>query len=182
MVTATLVNGLGCKSVAGFDTGTNGAFCGEQIGGIEPDRKTSDGLIPDVVDAGQSAISLKLALTLSTQHLQDYPGTLSSNDDADGLCAGQPLFFKSTVRTIQPALRDAIASMQITPDHTQDIFTWVDSSCQGTFVNILSLMNDGSVELRLFKPWKEADAGAPANARAGFGLFSLTKSDTGCGF
>jgi hypothetical protein len=150
IVAASLIS-PGCKSVDRFDTGSSGAFCGELVGGF-----ASDGLVPD-----GSIGKLQLALTLDTQHLGDYPGLLSSDDAAkdaggsgreDGLCAGQPLFNKASVRTIQKALYDVIASVQITPDHYQDIFTWVDSTCQGTFVSILSLMNDGKVEVRLFKP------------------------------
>ncbi len=180
IVTASLC-GPGCKSVDRFDTGANGAYCGELVGGF-----ASDGLVPD-----GSPGRLQLSLTLDTQHLGDYPGLLSSDDVAvdaggsgreDGLCAGQPLFNKARIRTIQKALYDTIASVQITPDHYQDIFTWVDSTCQGTFVSIVSLMNDGRVEVRLFKPKPATDAGAPASERAGFGVFSLTRHDTGCGF
>jgi hypothetical protein len=171
---AILLASTGCKSAQRFDTGPGGAFCGDLIAG------SADGLIPD-----GSTTNLSLALTLSTQHLSDYPGVLgvqSSSDDSGGLCAGQRLFDKASVRAIQPALKDVIASIQITPDHDQDIFTWVDSSCQGTFLSIVSLMNDGSVEVRLFKPAHETDAGAPANVRAGFGVFRLARSDSGCGF
>jgi hypothetical protein len=170
LVAASLIS-HGCKSVDRFDTGSNGAYCGELVGGF------ADGLVPD-----GSAGKLQLALTLDTRHLGDYPGLLSSNDVTDGLCVGQPLFDKASVRTIQKALYDVIASVQITPDHYQDIFTWVDSTCQGTFVSILSLMNDGKVELRLFKPKADTDAGASASERAGFGVFSLTRHESGCGF
>lgn len=163
---------VSCKSVDRFDTGPNGAFCGEMISG-----GTSDGLIPD-----GSAIDLKLALTLSSQQLKDYPGRLTSNDVTGGLCEGTRLFDDAKIRTVQKALLDSIATVQITPDHEQDLFTWVDSSCQGTFLAILSLMYDGTTEIRLFKPMHEADAGAPASQRDGFGVFSLTRSDTGCGF
>jgi hypothetical protein len=181
LVVAASLNCQGCKSVDRFDTGPNGAFCGELIGGV-----ASEGLIPD-----GSSDKLQLGLTLDSKHLGDYPGTLWSDDVAndaganrqgDGLCPGQPLFNKASVRTIQKALYDVIASVQITPDHDQDIFTWVDSTCQGTFVSILSLMNDGRVEVRLFKPKPATDAGAPASERSGFGVFSLTRHDTGCGF
>ena len=166
---------IGCKSIDKFDTGQNGAYCGEMIGGL-----ASDGLIPDVPDGNKTR--LKLALTLDMQHLGDYPGRLTSNDSADGLCAGQRLFDKALVRTVQPTLRDPIASVQITPDHEHDVFTWVDSACQGTFLSIISLMYDGRVEVRLFKPMREEDAGAPANLRSGFGVFSLARNDSGCGF
>jgi len=165
----------GCRGANRFDTSASGAFCGELVAGV-----TSDGLVPDVQDGAR--IQLKLALTLDSHHLSDVPGTLTSNDDTNGLCSGQRLFEKAPVRTIQPALRDAISGIQITQDHEQDVFTWVDSTCQGTFVAILSLMVDGKVEVRLFKPLRDVDAGAPANQRSGFGVFSLARSDTGCGF
>ncbi len=178
LIVAVSLFGSGCKSVDRFDTGANGAYCGELVGGF-----VSDGLVPD-----NSTAKLHLSLTLDTKHLGDYPGLLSSDDvgtDAGGnggLCPGQPLFNKASVRTIQKTLYDVIADVQITPDHDQDIFTWVDSTCQGTFVGILSLMNDGKVEVRLFKPKPATDAGAPANERAGFGVFSLTRQESGCGF
>lgn len=181
LVVAASIVSPGCKSVDRFDTGSSGAFCGELIGG-----PASDGLVPN-----GSTEKLQLALTLDTKHLGDYPGLLSSDDVANdagtdrreaGLCPGQPLFNRARVRTIQQALYDVIASVQITPDHYQDIFTWVDSTCEGTFVSIVSLMNDGNVEVRLFKPRPATDAGAPAGDSAGFGVFSLTRHDTGCGF
>jgi len=171
---AVLIGTSGCKSVARFDTGPGGAFCGELIEG-----STSDGLVPDS-DAG--APSLRLALTLDTRHLVDYPGTLTSDDELGGLCDGQRLFDNARVRTVERTLRDVISSTLITQDHEQDIFTWVDSSCQGTFLAIVSLMVDGTVEIRLFKPMKEADVGAPANQRAGFGVFALARNENGCGF
>ena len=176
LLLSALLGCAGCKSVDRFDTGPGGAYCGEMLGGV-----ASDGLIPDS-DGGVTR--LKLALTLSTQHLQDYPGRLTSNDDSGGLCEGTRLFDNARIRTVQPALHDAIASMQITPDHEQDVFTWIDSTCQGqgTFVGIISLMYDGTVQVRLFKPMHDVDAGAPANLRPGFGVFSLARNDSGCGF
>jgi len=176
---AATVSVSGCKGVDRFDTGPTGAYCGEMVSGA-----TNDGLVPDVsLDAGVVAIpALKLALTLDTHHLTDIPGTLSSNDANNGLCPGQPLFQKSRVRTIERALHDVISGIQMTQDHEQDVFTWVDSSCQGTFVAVVSLMVDSKVEVRLFKPMREAEVDASANTRSGFGVFSLERSDTGCGF
>jgi hypothetical protein len=163
---------VGCKSVDRFDTAPGSAYCGEMVGGI-----ASDGLVPD-----RSAVELKLSLTLDTRPPFDYPGRLTSNDESGGLCAPARLFDNARLRTVQAALHDMVSSIQITPDHEQDTFTWIDSTCQGTFVCILSLMYDGRVELRLFKPMPDVDAGAPAQLRAGFGLFSLARSESGCGF
>ncbi len=65
LLLAGLLGCAGCKSVDRFDTVPGGAYCGEMLGG----PVVSDGLIPD-----GSATRLKLALTLSTQQLQSYPG------------------------------------------------------------------------------------------------------------
>ncbi len=175
LIGATLLSILGCKSNDRFDTGPGGAYCGNLIG----ENFASDGLMPE-----GSTTLLKLSLTLDTHNLTKVPGILTSSDDQGGLCPGQRLFDRASVRTIQPALHDVIASVQLTPDHDQDIFAWVDSSCQGTFVSIVSLMEDGTVELRLFnpKPEPQLDAGAPANSRPGYGVFSLRKSESGCGY
>jgi hypothetical protein len=167
----------GCKGVGRFDTGPKGAYCGELTNG-----STTDALIPD---SGGEQAKLKLSLTLDIHQLgsgSTVLGILSSSDDANGLCEGQRLFDKARVRTIQPTMRDVISGIQITQDHEQDVFTWVDSTCQGTFVAIISLMFDGKVEVRLFKPMRDGDAGVPANQRAGFGVFSLTRNDDGCGY
>jgi hypothetical protein len=168
---------LGCKSIERFDSGPNGAYCGTLVG----TGFATDGLIPDV-DAGASSLELEMALTLDSKSLTTYPGRLSSNDAQGGLCEGTRLFDGALVRTVQPSLNDVVASMQLTADHVQDIFTWVDSTCQGTFVIIVSLIHDGTVELRLFKPAPLVDAGAPAKSRPGFGVFKLTRNALGCGF
>ena len=175
LVSGALLCILGCRSVERFDTGPGGAYCGVLIG----EDFASEGLMPD-----GSTTPLKLSLALDTHNLTRIPGILTSSDDQGGLCLGQRLFNKASVRTIQPALHDVVASVQLTPDHDQDIFAWIDSSCQGTFVSIVSLIDDGTVELRLFNPKPEplVDAGAPANNRPGFGVFSLRRSESGCGY
>jgi hypothetical protein len=58
----------------------------------------------------------------------------------------------------------------------------VDSTCQGTLLSVVSLMRNGGVELRLFKPGLETTGHAPAAERAGFGVFLLKRREKGCRF
>jgi len=126
----------GCKSVERFDTGQDSVYCLELISGT-----TESGLVPDGGVPTNSAVNpLRLALTIDAQHLSTRPGVLWSNDAEFGLCSPQPLFDKAPIRTIQPALSDVVSSVQLTADHVQDVFAWVDSTCQNTMVGILSLI------------------------------------------
>jgi hypothetical protein len=174
---AVLACASSCKGVGRFDTGPGGAYCGDLTNG-----STTEALTPD---GNGEQRRLQLSLTLDTRQLAyeaGILGTLTSSDDVDGLCDGGRLFDKARLRIIQPVMHDVISGIQLTQDHEQDIFTWVDSSCQGTFVAIISLMVDAKVEVRLFKPMKESDAGAPPTQRSGYGVFSLSRNDGGCGF
>jgi len=168
----------GCKSVERFDTGQDSVYCLELISGT-----SESGMVPDGGVPTDSAVNpLRLALTIDAQHLSTRPGVLWSNDADFGLCSPQPLFDKAPIRTIQPALSDVVSSVQLTSDHVQDVFAWVDSTCQNTMVSILSLIDGGSVEVRLFKPKSAMDDNGPAQQRSGFGVFARSQRLPTCGF
>lgn len=140
-------------------------------------------MLPD--DAGTAAVPadhLRLALTVDTQNVATSIGTLWSNDAEFGICGPRPLFDHVAVRTIRPALNDAVSSVQLTPDHIQDVFGWVDSTCQGTMMSIVSLIDGGTVEVRLFKPKPQSDESGPAAERPGFGVFARSQRAASCGF
>jgi len=170
----------GCKSVERFDTGKDSVYCLEMVGQTFVDSA----LVPD--DAGVSTSDalkpLRLALTIDSQRLSNRPGVLWSNDAEFGLCSPLPLFDKAPIRTIQPALGDVVSSVQLTSDHVQDVFAWVDSTCQGTMVSIVSLIDGGSVEVRLFKPKSESDDNGTAQSRPGFGVFARSQRLPTCEF
>ncbi len=169
----------GCKGVERFDTGPDSAYCLELIGGTFAES----GLTPEDAGASDSAMPLlRLALTIDSQRLSTMPGMLWSNDAAFGLCSPMPLFDRVPIRTVEPALHDVVSSVQLKPDHVQDVFTWVDSSCQGTMVGILSLIDGGSVEVRLFKPAAAANENGPTRIRPGFGVFSRSQRLPSCEF
>ncbi len=179
-IAGSLAIATGCKNVQRFDTGSSAAYCLELV----EDGSTNSEMLPDdaggLLDAG--ANQLQLGVTIDSQHLSTRPGVLWSNDAGFGLCSPSPLFDRVPIRTIQPALIDVISTVQLTPDHIQDIFTLVDSTCQGTMVSILSLIDGGSVEVRLIKPMPEKGENGTAQDKPGFGLFARSRRRENCDF
>jgi hypothetical protein len=135
---------------------------------------------------------LSMKLTLATSQLSTFTearstiGLLWSDDAALGLCSptgdGQPLFTGSPLRGIPQLDHDALATLTFGEGHDEDFFAWVDSSCQGTMLAVVSLLRKGDVELRLFKPAALPPADAGPDQRPGFALFYLTRNEKGCGF
>lgn len=171
-----------CRNLDRFDTEGKGAYCGDLVSG----PSFHDGFVPDEAPA-----LLRLGMTLDTSQLSTYsdnkatrPGFLTSNDRATGLCSeqGQALFENAPLRSIPQADHDAISSMSFGEGHDMDFFAWVDSTCQGTMLAVVSLLRKGDVELRLFKPAPIPSADADAAQRPGFALFYLHKNEEGCGF
>jgi hypothetical protein len=181
-VLALLLFGASCRNLERFDTGEGGAYCGDLVSG----PSFHDGFVPD-----ESPALLRVSMTLATSKLSTYsedkatrPGFLTSNDRATGLCSeqGQALFDDAPLRSIPQADHDAISAMTFGEGHDMDFFAWVDSTCQGTMLAVVSLLRKGDVELRLFKPAPIPSEDADASHRPGFALFYLHKNEEGCGF
>ena len=165
----------GCRSLDKFDTSGQSAFCGK-IGRAE---LFQDGFIPD-----NTRPKLRLKLELDIGELATHPGTLTSDDEAIGLCSanGDPLFRNAPLRAIEQLFHDDLSQAEFGEGHQHDFFAWVDSTCQGTMVAVVSLLTNGDVEVRLMKPAADPPPNASADERPGFAKFYLEKNDEGCGF
>jgi len=173
---AAVLAAAGCRSLDRFDTSGQAAYCGSIVG---TKGLFQDGFIPE-----NTPPDLQLHLELDVDNLTTRPGQLTSNDQTFGLCRadGQPLFFEAPLRAIEEIFHDDLSQMEFGEGHQHDFVAWVDSSCQGTMVAIVSLLTNGEVEVRLMKPAADPPAGASAAERPGFAKFSLRKSETGCTF
>jgi len=160
----------GCRSLDRFNTERGEAFCGTLIA---PDR-VSEGFEFWLEQQQNQNPPLYLSVTLDTNSLQNRPGKVRSNDSLTGPCAPYPLFENAPLRTVKTALGDRISSMQLADDHEEDILTYLDSTCSGSMVAILSLIQNGSVELRLLRPAPD-DPGASVFDQPRFGVFGLRK-------
>ncbi len=150
----------GCHNLDTYDTKDGEAYCGTIAGAPFQTGFLLDNEPPD----------LALALTLNTSKLTSEPGFLSSN--TVGICGDQPLFQDAPLRPIPEVDRDAISTLTFGEGHEHDFFVWVDSSCQGTMLAVVSLLKNNQVEMRLFKPARLLPD-ATSTQRPGFAVFHL---------
>jgi hypothetical protein len=170
-----------CRDLERFDTKGNAAYCGDLVSG----PTFHDGFVA----TGVEPPSIRVKLTLDTSQLNSFSenktallGTLTSDDATRGLCSdgGQPLFASAPLRGIPQVYHDSISALTFGEGHDEDVFAWVDSTCQGTMLSVVSLLRSGGVELRLFKPAPLPPLDAGPEQRPGFALFSLKKQREGC--
>jgi hypothetical protein len=163
----------GCDNLDRFDTPGDAAYCGALVA----PTFAQDGLLPDDTDEKVEA-RLKLDLDNASRHW----GALWTSDAKWGLCTPEPLFDAAALRAIEQVDNDPIATLDFGEGREHSFFAWVDSTCQATMLSVVSLMRNGGVELRLFKPAPEGVGRVPAAERAGFGVFLLKRRDKGCQF
>lgn len=172
---AAALAALGCRDIDRFDTEGPAAYCGSLVG--------TGAFNKGFIQTGAPP-SLNFRLEIDTDSLTNRPGELTSDDGESGLCSGKgaPLFSEAPLRAIDEVLRDALSHAEFGDGHEHDLFAWVDSTCQGTMLAVMSLLTSGAVELRLFKPAPNVAAEAPPAQQAGFALVYLTRSERGCEF
>lgn len=181
LLLAALSTLFGCRSTDRFNTTGEAAYCGDIV--YAP--AFTDGFL---VDNEPPRLRMQLTLDISQLHASSEGttllGALSSNDAETGLCSEQDdaLFDRAPLRAIPQVDNDAIASLSFGEGHDEDFFAWVDSTCLGTMLALVSLLRNGDVELRLFKPALLPAADATAKDRPGFALFSLKRNESGCEF
>ena len=163
----------GCDKLDRFNTPGDAAYCGELVA----PTFAQDGLLPDDMDD-----KVEARLELDLDNAARHPGKLWTSDARWGLCTPQPLFDAAPLRSIEQVDNDPIATLDFGEGREHSFFAWVDSTCQATMLSVVSLMRNGGVELRLFKPAPEGEGRVPAAERAGFGVFLLKRRDGGCDF
>jgi hypothetical protein len=161
-----------------------------------------EGLLPDGVPP-----TLRLGMTLDVEALKERTGRaygraqsgtqsetraaqtvvvghFTSDDATSGLCrsGGTVLFDNAPLRAIPELDHDPLSVLEFGEGRDYNFFAWVDSTCQGTMLTLVSLMRDDGIEVRLLKPAAMPASASNAEQRPGFALFDLTRRDAGCGF
>jgi hypothetical protein len=162
-----------CRSLERFDTGSDTAYCGSMLSA----GFVRGGLLPP----GNSPY-LALRMTLDTAELDTVPGLISTDDAVRGLCAPLPLFQDAELRAVEQVAHDDLALLEFGTGREHNFVAYVESTCQGSMVAIVSLMKDDSVELRLLKPGRSASAQGDAAIEPGFGIFKLRQQRGSCDF
>ncbi|MEO8183557.1 MAG: hypothetical protein ABI895_32390 [Deltaproteobacteria bacterium] len=146
----------GCRDLDRFDTGASGAYCGQIIDSAFTRRG---------FDAG-----LGMRLTLDIDLLQQAPGTLSTNDTK---CAPQPLFDHAPLQVTPELFADPLSLLEFGATRDANFVAWVDSTCQGSALAVVSLMHTGDVEVRLLRRGDASGEATPGD----FGVFQLKRTD-----
>lgn len=187
----------GCTSLDRFDTDEGAAYCGPMVGS----PAFHEGILPEGVPP-----TLRLGMTLDVDALRERTaraygaeagaqnearppatvivGHFTTDDASDGLCAGSGalLFDDAALRAIPELDHDPLSTLEFGEGRDYNFFGWVDSSCQGTMLAMVSLMRNDAIEVRLLKPAAMPPADAQPDRRPGFALFTLSRRDAGCGF
>jgi len=168
-----VASAVACRNIDRFDALKPAAYCGGITGAFQA------GFIP----AG-SPPSLELRLQLDTSSLTDRPGSITTNDAGTGICGERALFEEASLRAVPEILHDALSQLEFGEGHEHDFFAWVDSTCKGTMLAVVSLMHNGAVEVRLLKPGPDLPPPPVTDASnlAGFALFYTQRHANGCGF
>jgi len=163
----------GCRDLSRFSTGGD-RFEGAVVAG-------------DFVRSGVD-VGTRMCLTLDTDHLQDTPGTLSSDD---GRFAATPL------RTIPQIWQDPLSTLAFGEGREKNLVyvaspTNADGGDPGDLFVVVSLMTSGGVEVRLLRGAPPAgsasvDAGGDAGTSTAaapnvFAVFTLGREPGPCDF
>jgi hypothetical protein len=134
---AALAASSACRDLDRFDTSADGAYCG----GIVQSAFTRKGF--------DSLPTLRL--TLDVNQLTVAPGSLSSND-VNGPCSPLPQFDQAPLQVTQELYADPLSLLEFGAAREYNFLSWVDSTCRGRSLAIISLMSDDNIEVRLLRP------------------------------
>jgi hypothetical protein len=163
----------GCRDLERFDTEDGAAYCGSMVSA----NFLHEGFIP----GGSSRPNMQMRLELDTDELATFPGRVWTDDTA-GLCSPAPILQGDRLRAIEEVQNDALSLLEFGDGRDFNFFAWVDSTCQGTLLAIVSLMKTDDVELRLLKARPVPAANAGTADQPGFIVFQLKRRDSGCSF
>ena len=159
---------LGCQSIDRFDTNGKAAYCGRIV-------DSQFVLTPNT--QGGFDRQLRVRLKLDTSALDSTPGTLTTDDADGGPCKGAPSFSEAKLIVTKELANDPLSTMTFEDGQVHNIVAWVESSCRGKMLGIVSLYKSRQVEVRLLKPGTDT-----AKERDAFALFQLDRYEHGCGF
>lgn len=151
-----------CRDLSGFST-TDG------------DRYENKVVSAPFVLAGLQP-DTSLCLTLDTDHLQDTPGAISTDDG---------MFQKAPLRPIPQIWHDPLSTLSFGEGRLKNlIYVATPTAGDDVFV-VVSLMQSGDIEVRLLRgaPGLPTDAGATQSAGQNlFAVFDLTRKEGPCSY
>ena len=158
-----------CNQLERFHTGPDEAFCGQ----ITLGSAFRLGFSP--------RLQMRLRLDTSKLDTENSPGTLSTFDaEAE---EQQRLLDHTEFHHFEALSHDPLAQLQFGEGRERNLlFSVSPPTVDATSIlAVLSLKSDDTVEVRLLRPGRPADA-HDEHSRALFGLFALKRKSGDCGF
>lgn len=152
----------GCEDVSRFSTEPGESFCGQ----IVPGPFVREGFGPGV----------RLRLHLDTDHLQDLPGDLSTDDG---------LFAEASLRPLPPLAHDSLSTFKFGEGRVRNLMYGAHPSDGATAFVVISLLENGDVEVRILRgapPTAGETEPSGLNESVLFGVFPLVRQRGTCGF
>ena len=177
----------GCQELDRFDTSGDAAYRGSIVGAQ---------FVRTPEDEGGFKRELLMCVELDTDALTTTPGTMTTDDAADGPCAPLATFDNAPIRAVREVFDDPLSTLRFSDAQEHNVLGWVESTCRGPMLAVVSLMKSDDVEVRLLKPPPASmpapaavDGGVcepvvtePPGSRAAFALFKLGRQEAGCSF
>lgn len=152
---------FGCQDIDRFDTDDSSAYCGS------------------IVDASfvrqGFAQRTRLELKLDTASFGTLPGQVTTDDERDGPCAPRATFENAELRTPAKLQADPLSFLSFGESREANLLAWVDSTCDGTYLAVVSLMKNDEVEVRLLQGQRDSDG----TEVGPFGVFHLERFERG---
>jgi hypothetical protein len=157
---------MACRDLDGFSTASGGHYEGPIVGA-------------SFVRTGLGATD-KMCLLLDTDHLEDSPGTISTDDG----------FLRATsLRPVPQLWQDPLSTFNFGEGRIKNMLYVArgaasDAGPAGDVVVVLSLMVSGDIEVRLLRgaPVASGENETPAGPTNVFGVFALSRSSGSCSF
>jgi hypothetical protein len=163
---------LGCQTIDRFETQGDAAYCGGIV---------TSSFVWTPVSQGGFDRELQLQLKLDTSSLATVPGRITTDDSKNSPCGadrpGVPTFDGAKLMVTPELVNDTLSSLTFEDGQVHNIMAWVDSSCRGRMLAVVSLYKSNYVEVRVMKP---AESATDSTDRDAFALFPLDRRDDGC--
>jgi hypothetical protein len=152
---------LSCRDLSAFSTTDGDSYLGPVVNA-------------SFVLAGMGP-NTKLCLTLDTDHLQDTPGSVSTDDGT---------FSKTPMRPIPQIWHDPLSTFSFGDGRVKNLLYVSTSSAGSDIFVVVSLMQSGTIEVRLLRGAPGlapvADSGPPESNL--FAVFDLQRQEGACSF
>ena len=152
----------GCKDIERFSTGPGESYCGT--------------IVPGPFVRGGFGPGVRMRMTLDTDHLNDAPGMVTTDDG---------LFSYAVLRPIPQLAHDSLSTFNFGEGRERNLLFGVRATEGAQAFAVVSLLENGDVEVRVLRgagllPGESEPL--PAEGPQLYGIFPMVRQQGTCGF